>query len=111
MKTAIVRAKVEPELKKEAEEILRTIGLSTARAINLLLHQIVLTKGLPLELYIPSARVENNIRKAKAGHVNDAYNTADDALQALKERQCLPESPSTPVSKRPTKSGKRQATI
>lgn len=82
MKTAIVRAKVEPELKEEAEAILKTLGLSTGRAITLLLHQIVLTRGLPFELYIPSERVEESIRAARAGHDGEDAGSAEQMAAA-----------------------------
>jgi DNA-damage-inducible protein J len=54
-KTAIVRARVSPEVKAEAEAVLQEIGLSISDAINLLLHRIKATHGFPLELKIPNA--------------------------------------------------------
>lgn len=54
-RTAIVRARVSPEVKAEAEAVLQEIGLSISDAINLLLYRIKATHGFPLELKIPNA--------------------------------------------------------
>ncbi len=58
MKTLTVRARVEPELKKETESILADIGLSTTEAIRLFLHQVRLRKGLPFSLTLPEADMD-----------------------------------------------------
>ena len=52
-KTATVLARVDPELKKEAEEILSRLGIPVSLLINMLYNQIVLRKGIPFELNIP----------------------------------------------------------
>jgi len=41
-KTATVRARIEPELKKEAENLLGKLGLSATQAIALFYRQIAL---------------------------------------------------------------------
>ena len=49
-KTATVLARVDPELKKEAEEILSRLGVPVSLLINMLYNQIVLRKGIPFEI-------------------------------------------------------------
>jgi DNA-damage-inducible protein J len=49
-KETFVRARVDSRLKKETEKILDGLGLTTAEAIRIYLHQIRLHKGLPFEL-------------------------------------------------------------
>ncbi|MET0399659.1 MAG: type II toxin-antitoxin system RelB/DinJ family antitoxin [Longimicrobiaceae bacterium] len=49
-KTAMIRARVEPELKAQAEAILRGLGLSATDAITLFYHQVVQHRGLPFEV-------------------------------------------------------------
>ena len=53
-KTATVRARMEPELKKNVEDIFAHLGLSTTEAINLFYKQVELHKGLPFEVKIPN---------------------------------------------------------
>ena len=46
-KSAMIRARVESDLKDEVEQIFRILGLSTTEAINLFYIQVRLRKGLP----------------------------------------------------------------
>lgn len=52
-KTAIFRARIEPELKAHAEEILHSLGLSATDAITLFYHQVILHQGLPFDVRRP----------------------------------------------------------
>ncbi len=52
MKTEIVRARIEPEIKQEAEEVLEQIGMSMADAIRLFVTQIARRKEFPVELKV-----------------------------------------------------------
>jgi DNA-damage-inducible protein J len=64
-KTAIVRARVEPELKAEAEAILKDIGLTLSDAINVLLRRVKSTKGFPVELRMPNAETLAAFKQAE----------------------------------------------
>lgn len=52
IKSANVIARVEPELKKEAEGIMAQLGLNASTVINTLYRQIVLCGGIPYPLTI-----------------------------------------------------------
>ena len=45
-KTEMIRARVEPHLKQEAEEIFSRLGLSSTEAITLFYRQVALQHGL-----------------------------------------------------------------
>ncbi|NJN93154.1 MAG: type II toxin-antitoxin system RelB/DinJ family antitoxin [Anaerolineales bacterium] len=53
-KSAIIRARIEPELKAEAETIFSELGLSITEAITLFYRQVKLSKGLPFEVRLPN---------------------------------------------------------
>ncbi len=53
-KTAMIRARMEPNLKHDAEEILHSLGLSTTEAITLFYKQIALQRGLPFAVKLPN---------------------------------------------------------
>lgn len=55
-KTANLYARIEPEIKEEAESILSALGISASNAINMFYKQIILQRGLPFEVKIPSSR-------------------------------------------------------
>ncbi len=50
MKSEVVHARVQSDIKVESEKILNTIGISLSHAIDLFLRQIVLKKGIPFKL-------------------------------------------------------------
>lgn len=54
--TTAVYARIDSVLKENAEEILSQLGISPSSAIQMLYSQIVLTRGLPLDLHLPSAK-------------------------------------------------------
>ncbi len=54
MKDAVVRARVEPRLKEDAETVFETLGISTTEAIRMFLTQVRMRRGLPFPVEIPS---------------------------------------------------------
>jgi DNA-damage-inducible protein J len=54
-KSANIMARVEPEIKEQAESIMEQLGLTASGVINMLYRQIILRKGLPFAVTIPSA--------------------------------------------------------
>ena len=46
--------RIEPELKKQANEIFAKLGLDMSTAVNLFLYQVVLRKGLPFHIDLSS---------------------------------------------------------
>lgn len=65
-KSANVNVRMVPEVKNEAESILKEIGLAPSAAIELFYRQIILKRGLPfpLELPHPSPDVANLSKEA-----------------------------------------------
>ena len=58
-KAAIIRVRVEPSLKVEAEAVLARFGLSPTEAIRLFYLQVSLQGGLPFEVRIPHAAMKD----------------------------------------------------
>ena len=52
-KTSNVFARVEPEIKEQAESVLNQLGIPMSNAIGLFLNQIVLQNGIPFEIRLP----------------------------------------------------------
>ncbi len=66
-----VRARVEPELKKEATAVLKASGLDVSTAIRLFLMSVVETGRLPIAIPTPNATTLAAIRAAETGKVTD----------------------------------------
>jgi len=77
-KTETVRARVEPELKRDAEAVLKKLGLTPSEAITLFLAQVKLNDGLPFPLRVPNRRTRQAIREAQAGEHIDSFDTLTD---------------------------------
>lgn len=54
--TSAIYARIDTELKENAEKILNQLGISPSSAIQMFYSQIVLTRGLPLDLHLPSTK-------------------------------------------------------
>ncbi len=52
-KTSVITTRVDPELKSNAEEILSSLGMTTAQAITMFLKQVELNQGLPFTPRLP----------------------------------------------------------
>ena len=72
-KNSYVHARVDRQLKAKADKVLSRLGLSTSELINILLHQVVLTKGVPFDVRIPNADSAATMRDLDAGK-GERYN-------------------------------------
>jgi addiction module RelB/DinJ family antitoxin len=52
-KSANLYARIEPEVKEQAEAILNALGIPASNAITMFYKQIILRKGLPFEVKLP----------------------------------------------------------
>ena len=75
-KTATVRARVEPALKTEAENVLEQLGMSPTTAISMFYEQIALRRALPFDVALPNETTRAAMADAEAGRVTRAADTA-----------------------------------
>ena len=54
-KTANLYARIEPDVKEQAENILETLGISVSSAINMFYKQIILQQGIPFDVKLPKS--------------------------------------------------------
>lgn len=54
-KTANLYARIEPDLKEQAEAILSALGIPASNAISMFYKQIVLQRGLPFDVKLPQS--------------------------------------------------------
>jgi DNA-damage-inducible protein J len=64
-KTAMIRARVTPQLKSSAENILKKLGISSTEAITMFYMQIVLHKAIPFEIRLEAGDKKKNYIKVK----------------------------------------------
>ncbi len=93
-KSANVTARVQPEIKRQAEAILDRIGLPVSVLIDTLYRQIIMTGGVPYSLTVPNLltrdrmtdeqfhiMMENGYQQAKSG---DGL-SVDEAFSKIRE--------------------------
>lgn len=56
VKSANLYARIEPDIKEQAESILAALGIPASNAINMFYKQIILQRGLPFEVKLPASR-------------------------------------------------------
>ena len=86
-RTSNVFARVEPEIKEQAEQVLDRLGISMSNAVGMFLRQVVMQKGIPFEMKLPhmtplrygsltreqfDAEMEKGMADVKAGRVYSA---------------------------------------
>ena len=82
-KSAVVRARIEPELKEHAEAILDRLGLNPTQAITFFYRQVELRGGLPFEVSIPNATTRRVFEATDAGRDLIRCTDVDDMFRKL----------------------------
>lgn len=59
-KSANLYARIEPELKEQAEMILSALGIPASNAITMFYKQIILNNGLPFDVKLPAHPLDIN---------------------------------------------------
>ena len=84
-KTATVQARINANLKRQAEVILHCVGLTASHAINVLYAQIVMRKGIPFELKIPNDVTMQAIHELESGG-GESFSNFQEMIQDLDDK-------------------------
>lgn len=72
MKSAYIRVRIDPKLKKEAEDVFKAVGLTISQAIQLFYQQSINCKGLPFHVTTKcedsNNKDNNNVRQDNMGN-------------------------------------------
>jgi DNA-damage-inducible protein J len=79
---AVVRARIDQRIKKEAASVLGKIGLTVSDAVRLMLVRVAAEKALPFEPLVPNAKTVKAMKAARRGDLVTA-GRADDLLGRL----------------------------
>ena len=66
-KTAMTHARLTPEVKEQAESILKELGISISAAYEMFYRQIITHRGLPFEMRLPNAQTHAAMEDARSG--------------------------------------------
>lgn len=79
---SVVRARIEPALKKRATAVLADMGLSVSDAIRLLLTRVAAEEALPFDVKVPNAQTRRAMKDVRAGKV-ERFDSVDDLMATL----------------------------
>jgi len=82
-KTAMVRARLEPDLKNRAESVFHRLGLNATQAISLFYKQVELRDGLPFDVVIPTSTTKRTFEKTDKGRDLYVCEDVDDMFEKL----------------------------
>lgn len=79
---AVVRARINEEVKEEASAVLAAIGLTVSDAFRLLLIKVAKEKALPFEPLMPNTEILAAMREVRQGKLHSAK-SVDELMEAL----------------------------
>jgi DNA-damage-inducible protein J len=82
-KNAYINARVDRDLKAKAERVLRRVGVSTTDVVTMLLHQIVLRKGVPFDVRIPNEETRYAMAELDQGAGEKLDGTAEELFEKV----------------------------
>ncbi len=68
-KTETLHMRIDADLKSNAENLLNQLGMSTSEAVSIFLKQVVLNRGLPFDVKLPTRYNEETEQAMKEAKV------------------------------------------
>jgi DNA-damage-inducible protein J len=79
---AIVRARIDGQVKEEAAQVLAAMGLTVSDAIRLMLMRVAAEKALPFAVKVPNAATAAAMEEARQGKL-PSFGTVDELMADL----------------------------
>ena len=83
VKTATIQTRVDPVVKKNAQEILSKLNITMSEAISMYLSQITLHQGIPFDLKIPNELTSKTLAESENGENLHTVDSVDQLFQEL----------------------------
>ena len=82
---AVVRARIDEQIKEEATVVLASMGLTVSDAFRLMLTRVAKEKALPFEPLVPNADTIKAMKDARRGKL-DSFDNVDALMIDLKAK-------------------------
>ena len=82
-KTAIIQARIDPEVKHKAQNIFTKLNITMSEAISLFLTQVTLNKGIPFDIRIPNELTTKTLHDSENGKELHKASDVDELFQEL----------------------------
>lgn len=80
-KGTFVQARIDPNIKAQARDVLDKLGISMSEAIGVYIRQIVLQQGIPFKLKLPNQTTQQAVKQLES----DKGVTFDNADELFKD--------------------------
>ena len=82
-KSAMVRARMEPDLKQHVEDVFQRLGMTATQAITVFYKQVEMRNGLPFNVSIPNEETVKTLAATDAGEELVVCKDAEDMFKKL----------------------------
>ena len=83
---ATVTARVDENVKKEAETLFKKMGLNMSTAMNLFLKKCILEQGIPFELKVPNREIRKILDEVEKGvGLSKTFDSVDELIEDLQK--------------------------
>ncbi len=79
---AVVRARIDENIKEEASIVLEAMGLTASDAIRIMLTRVAREKALPFELLVPNKKTIEAMKEARRGKL-PSFSTVQELMADL----------------------------
>ena len=83
MSAATIQVRIDEKTKKQAQTVLGALHISMSEAVKLFLRQVVLQKGIPFEVKIPSDLTARTLKEAEQGKNLHTASSVDELFEEL----------------------------
>jgi addiction module RelB/DinJ family antitoxin len=84
-RTAVLQARVRPEISFASEDVLRRIGLNLTEAMELFLRRVLVDQRLPFEVVALDEAVLSNLGAAWRAHENEVQSVTETSSDTIKK--------------------------
>ena len=95
-RTSNIFARIDPEIKEQAEQVLEQLGIPMSNAIGLFLRQVVMQRGIPFDMKLPQNKplafgslsedqFNAELEKGLADPANGSVLAAEDVAAKMKQ--------------------------
>ena len=81
-KTDVVRARIEPQVRENAEAVLSELGMSMSDAIRIFVNQISLRQAFPIELKSPN---KITLKAINESVTDEIFDSADELFNQVQK--------------------------
>lgn len=82
-KTATIQARIDPDVKNNAQNVLSKLNISMSEAISIFLTQVTLNRGIPFAVKIPNSLTAETLNKSDNNEELHSVSSVEELFKEL----------------------------